>query len=190
MTLTVNIMSYKYGHLAAHSIESVLNQRRRPDVIRFFDDGVGDCKHLPEIYPEVEFVLRPKNLGVIDNFNDALSRVTTERVLYLGADNWLDPETIELCMQRDEDIISYDAYKVTSDGYYDYWHLQNFPHGSAMYNVEKGKEIGYGTVQPEGEHVEEDNYLFTRMLNNGASLHIIEKPLLLYRWRHRLNYNQ
>ena len=42
-TITVVIASYQYGHLAAHCIESVLCQSRKPDKILFVDDGVGDC---------------------------------------------------------------------------------------------------------------------------------------------------
>ena len=186
--ITVNIMSYKYGHLAAHCIESVINQSHKPDVIRFYDDGIGDCGHLPEIYPEVEFVLRPENLGVVANFNDALERTTTDRVLFLGADNWLDPTTIEKCLQRTEDMVSYDANKYHA-GRIEYWHLSNFPHGSAMYNTQMAKDVG-GYEASGGVHSEEDMVLFSRMKHAGGSLYIIEEPLLQYRWRHRMNFNK
>ena len=69
-TLTVVISSYKYGHLAGHCIDSVISQTRKPDTIMFLDDGVGDCKHLPSIYPEVEYILREKNLGTLKNFDE------------------------------------------------------------------------------------------------------------------------
>lgn len=188
MQLSVNICSYKYGHLAAQAIESVLNQSVKADVIRFYDDGAGDCKHLPKIYPEVEFILRPNNLGIIDNFNDALDKTTTDRVMFLGADNWLHPKTFELCLERNEDIVSFDAVKI-GDGMYEYWHLADFPHGSAMYNVELAKRFGY--KHSGNEHPEEDHELFYKMIHNGkASLYIIEQPLLNYRWRHRLNFNK
>lgn len=189
MTVTVNIMSYKYGHLAANAIESVLYQTRKPDVIRFYDDGVGDCEHLKELYPEVEFILRPKNLGVVDNFNDALERTDTDRVIFLGADNWLMPETVEECLKHPEDIVSYDAWKF-GEFTNEYWHLGGFPHGSAMYNVELAKKFMYGRSD-HPTHAQEDNVLFGNMIRvGGASLHIIEEPLLMYRWRHRMNFNQ
>lgn len=188
MTITVNIMSYRYGHLAAHAIESVLNQTHKPDVVRFFDDGARDCKHLADIYPEVDFILREKNLGIVDNFNDALDRTDTARVIFLGADNWLDPTTIEKCLQREEDIVSYDAWKV-GKGAAEYWHLDKWPHGSAMYNVDQAKMVG-GYKASGGEHSEEDFVLFTKMLQAGSKLYTIEEPLLMYRWRHRRNFNQ
>ena len=70
--LTIVVASYQYGHLAAHCIESILSQTRAPERILFVDDGVGDCAHLPAIYPEVEYVLREENLGTVNNFQDML----------------------------------------------------------------------------------------------------------------------
>ena len=67
--------------------------------------------------------------------------------------------------------------------------LYAFPHGSAMYNVELAKRFGY--KHSGNEHPEEDHQLFYKMIHKGkASLHIIEQPLLNYRWRHRLNFNK
>lgn len=189
MTITINIMSYRYGHLAAHCIESVLSQTRKPDVIRFYDDGARDCRHLADIYPEVEFILREKNLGIIDNFNDALSRTTTDRVMFLGADNWLRYNAVQECLRHKEDIVSYDAWKMIEGEEDQYWHLIDRAHGSAMYNVKLAEQFMYEAAT-DSNHSEEDTVLFTKMRENGATLHVIEKPLLYYRWRHRRNYNQ
>jgi GT2 family glycosyltransferase len=110
--LTIVIASYRYGHLAAHCIESLLSQTKPPDKILFVDDGVGDCSHLPAMYPEVEYVLREKNLGVVDNFQDMLMRVQTEYTMFLGADNWLRSDTVEQLLEhnhlRDADIVTYE----------------------------------------------------------------------------------
>jgi hypothetical protein len=57
--ITVVISSYKYGHLAAHCIESVLCQTKKADKILFVDDGVGDCHHLPKLYPSIEVDANP-----------------------------------------------------------------------------------------------------------------------------------
>jgi glycosyltransferase involved in cell wall biosynthesis len=37
--ITLVIASYHYGHLAAHCIESILAQSKRPQRIIFVDDG-------------------------------------------------------------------------------------------------------------------------------------------------------
>lgn len=183
---TVNIMSYTYGHLAAHAIESVLNQSKPFDVINFYDDGVGDCAHLPKLYPEVNFILREKNLGIIDNFNDALENTKTDRVLFLGADNWLHPDTLSAVSKYEEDIVSYHGYKWTTQQ--QYWDI-NQAHGSSAYNVALAKSVG-GYEASGNEHTEEDSMLFNKMLKAGATLAVIHTPLLQYRWAHRSNYNK
>ena len=76
----------------------------KPEKILFVDDGVGDCKHLPSLYPEVEYIFRETNLGTVANFQDMLERVQTEKVLFLGADNWLRSDTIEILNKTEEDI--------------------------------------------------------------------------------------
>ena len=94
--ITVIIASYRYGHLAAHCIESLLSKTLSPSKILFVDDGGMDCKHLPGLYTDIEYTMRPKNLGTVHNFQDMLSRVETEYVLFIGADNWLRSDSIEL----------------------------------------------------------------------------------------------
>jgi len=202
MSLTIVICSYKYGHLASHAIESVLAQTVKPDKIMFVDDAVGDCKHLPNIYPEVEYVFREKNLGTVDNFQDMLDRVTTDYVMFLGADNWLASNTVEELTKHSEDIMMYDItvtgeYKdeilkrhpgeaFYSNGDY-YWSRQGGHHGSMMYKVSKAKEVG-GYNAGYGERTLEDKSLFERLINNGATLLHYPSAFLYYR-RHRENFN-
>lgn len=202
MTITVVICSYKYGFLAGHAIDSVLSQTRKPDKILFVDDGIGDCKHLPAIYPEVEYVLREKNLGTVDNFQDMLNRVTTDYVMFLGADNWLRPDTLEILEKEESDIIVYDIM-VTGDsrnswsqkylsgkGYTEghiYWDRSGGHHGSMLYNVQKAKDSG-GYCSGYGLKTLEDQELYNRMLQAGATRTHVPKGLLYYR-RHRENYN-
>lgn len=206
-TLTIVICSYKYGHLASHAIESVLSQTVKPDHIRFVDDGVGDCNHLPTLYPEVDFLMREKNLGTVDNFQDMLRRVKTDYVMFLGADNWLRPDTVEIlkeCMvQHPNDIIMYDIL-VTGElakqwltnhsiphtqhegGYI--WKRDDGHHGSMCYNVSKAKEVG-GYNEGYGKVTLEDQALFNRMKANDSLVTHIHEPLLFYR-RHRENHNK
>lgn len=184
-TITVCIMSYKYGHLAAQAVESVIAQTKKPDKIKLYDDGVGDCEHLRKLYPEVQVVKRHRNLGVVDNFNEALKKVDTGRVLFLGADNWLHPEALELMSREEADIVSCDAYMV-GEGKYRRWTLHYQPHGSALYDV--GKALLAGGYQHSGRvNAEEDSVLFGKMMTEGASFHRVDKPLLYYR-RHRANF--
>lgn len=186
MSVTANIMSYNYGHLAAQTIESVLCQSKPFDVINFYDDGAGDCEHLPKIYPEVNFYLREANVGIIRNFNDALERTKTEQVMFLGADNWLTPWALETLLVSEADIVSYHGWKVVP-GNYEIWEI-NQAHGSSLYDVEQAKRVG-GYEASGNDHTEEDSMLFNKMLNNGSILEVVEIPLFYYRWNHRKNYN-
>lgn len=200
--ITVVIASYKYGHLAAHCIESILSQTVKPDRILFVDDGIGDCNHLVYMYPEVEFILRKKNLGTVDNFQDMLDRVTTKRCMFLGADNWLRSDAIELLKEQDTDIVTYDiivtgelreelskrhSSEITrSNGDY-YWSRKLQHHGSMLYNVELAKKFGY---EHSGKtNSEEDYILWNNMIKEGATVSHVEEGLLYYR-RHKENFNK
>ena len=95
MTYGIVISSYKYGHLAAHAVESVLAQTTPFDKIWFVDDAVGDCQHIEKLYGDrLHFIKNESNLGIVDNFNNMLNLVDTDYVMFLGADNWLRPDTL------------------------------------------------------------------------------------------------
>lgn len=187
MTTTCVIMSYQYGHLVANAIESVLGQTKPFDKVIAIDDGAHDFYGLVEKYPEVQIVQRGQNMGIVDGFNDALNKVDTDYVLFLGADNWLHPETLEKLTQADADIISYDAW-IWGDGHNELWHLPHQPHGSALYNVKKAKEVG-GYADSGKQHTEEDSVMFGNMRQAGATFAHVSEPLLYYR-RHRSNFNK
>jgi len=186
MTTTISVCSYKYGDLVSQAIESVLWQTQPPDEILVVDDGIGDCKHVKTKYPEVRFIQNEHNLGVVDNFNNILNNlVKTDRVLFLGADNYLHPEALELMNKKEEDIVSCDAW-IVGEGKYRRWTLHYQPHGSALYNVDFAQSVG-GYQHSGHENAEEDSELFKKMFEAGATFTRVDKPLLYYR-RHRANY--
>jgi glycosyltransferase involved in cell wall biosynthesis len=200
--ITFVIASYRYGHLAAHCIESLLSQSIAPTRILFVDDGGLDCNHLPSLYPDIEYILRPENLGVVDNFQDVLSKVNTEYVLFIGADNWLRSDAIELLSNGTTDIVTYDIV-VTGElkeeilkrvpgetlayqGDF-YWDRQDQHHGSMMYRTAFGQKIGYKKRYEDGAHPQEDWNLWDKMLEQGATVASLKEGLLFYR-RHRENF--
>jgi len=198
--LTIVIASFRYGHLAAHCIESVLAQTFRPEKIFFVDDAAKDCSHLSSLYPELDYVFRETNLGIVDNFQDMLLRVKTEYVMFLGADNWLRSDAVELLSKQKTDIVTYDivvtgelkeeiiqrvpgrTYPYKGDLY---WDRQGSHHGSMMYKTALGKSIGY--TKNQTEHPQEDWNLWGEMINSGASVSSINQGLLYYR-RHKENF--
>ena len=201
MTLTVIIASYRYGHLAGHCIDTVISQSRKPEQILFVDDGIGDCNHLPDIYPEVKFVMRPHNVGTVYNFHDMLGRVKTSHYMILGADNWLRQDALEILTEKEADIISYDiaivgehakqfANRVNApkEKEFYHWSRKDGHHGSMIWNTDKAKKFGYTKAHNKKTKTLEDQTLYDNMINDGASYLHIPEPLLYYR-RHRENHN-
>ena len=199
--VTVVVASYKYGHLAAHCIESLLSQTRLPDRVLFVDDGVGDCKHLPRIYPTVDYVMREVNMGTAENFQDMLMRVDTQYTMFLGADNWLRSDTIEKLMEKtpEADIVTYeimvtgehkmnhpDAHAPDAIHGGDVWWRRQGHHGSMLYRTSYGQAAGYGRREGRANS-EEDWVLWDRMKEMGARIFHVPEPLLYYR-RHRENF--
>lgn len=199
MSTTCVIASYRYGHLAAHAIETVLENDFNH--VLFVDDGVGDCGHLPVLYPDIEYILRDTNMGIVKNFQDMLHRVKTDYVLFLGADNWLRADTSKTLKDSTADIVTYDIMVVgdrkteiykrhpkelteTPEGLY--WDRSGGHHGSMRYNVELAKEVG-GYDSPPGRTIE-DMVLYHRLLDAGATREHIPEALLYYR-RHKENFN-
>ncbi|CAM3764890.1 glycosyltransferase family 2 protein [Polynucleobacter brandtiae] len=200
--ITVVIASYKYGHLAAHCIESLLSQTVAPKRIVFVDDGAFDCKHLPELYPDIEYILRPNNLGTVDNFHDVLMTIDTEYALFIGADNWLRSDAIELLSKYSTDVVTYDIV-VTGEFKEEihdrvpgetiahqgdlYWDRTGKHHGSMLYRASLGKRIGYKKRYTDGIHPQEDWHLWDEMQKAGATVTSLNEGLLFYR-RHRENF--
>ena len=203
LMITVVIASYQYGHLAAHCIESLLSQTVMPERIVFVDDGAKDCAHLPLLYPDIEYVLRPHNLGTVANFQDMLSRIETEYVLFIGADNWLRSDSIELLTANaDADVVTYDivvtgelkaeiTLRVPGQTHLHqgdlYWDRQGLHHGSMMYRTALGRQIGYQKRFADRANPQEDWNLWDKMQEQGASVSSIQEGLLYYR-RHRENF--
>lgn len=203
LMITVVIASYQYGHLAAHCIESLLSQTVMPERIVFVDDGAKDCAHLPLLYPDIEYVLRPHNLGTVANFQDMLSRIETEYVLFIGADNWLRSDSIELLTANaGADVVTYDivvtgelkaeiTLRVPGQTHLHqgdlYWDRQGLHHGSMMYRTALGQQIGYQKRFADRANPQEDWNLWDKMQEQGASVSSIQEGLLYYR-RHRENF--
>jgi glycosyltransferase involved in cell wall biosynthesis len=212
MKFGIVISSYKYGHLAAHAIESVLAQKRAFDKIWFVDDGVGDCNHLIKFYGDrIDILIRDENFGILKNFNDMLDKVDTKYVMFLGADNWIRPDTLEL-IEKEVDkingdevkIIMYDImvtgelrneiYKDYSNSMWEkygdwYWDRKGGHHGSMMYEVETSKKVGKYEHNRATLRTDEDHNLWNKFMSNGYKSVHIEQGLLYYR-RHKENFNK
>jgi hypothetical protein len=138
----------------------------------------------------------------VDNFQDILSQIKTEYVLFIGADNWLRSDAIELLSKASADIVTYDIV-VTGElkeeilvrvpgetlSYQGdlYWDRQDQHHGSMMYRTSFGQKIGYKKRYEDGAHPQEDWNLWDKMIEQDATVVSLKEGLLFYR-RHRENF--
>ena len=207
--ITIVISSYNYGHLAAHCVESILAQSELPERIMFVDDCVGDCAHIIKHYPEIEYYENPENYGTVKNFQNMLDRVTSDYCMFIGADNWLRSDAIELFTKiveiRNPDIVTYDMVltgqlKETRVPYHReemeryqgdyYWSRKYKHHGSMLYRTSLAKSVGgYDRLNDWSHQTQEDLSLWNRMISSGAKVHHIDHSLLYYR-HHRQNCNK
>jgi hypothetical protein len=131
-----------------------------------------------------------------------LLKVSTGYVLFIGADNWLRSDAIELLTKENADIVTYDIVVTgelkeeilvrvpgetrphQGDLYLD---RQAQHHGSMMYRTAKGQKVGYKRRYTNGRHPQEDWNLWDKMLEQGATVSSLKEGLLFYR-RHRENF--
>ena len=203
--ITIVISSFHYGHLASHCLESVLSQTKKPEKVLFVDDGAGDCKHLISLYPQIEYYYREYNLGVVNNFDDMLRKVNSEYVMFLGADNWIRSDTIEVfekvISEHNPDVITYDImvtgelkneirnrhpHEIQEHQGDIYW-TRNGHHGSMLYRTKLGQEIGYKKRDENSTHTEEDWNMWNEMIKKNARVVRVPQAFLYYR-RHRENF--
>ncbi|KAI9004004.1 hypothetical protein DFJ74DRAFT_774688 [Hyaloraphidium curvatum] len=209
---TAIVASFRYGHLAAHALETAIGQSRPFDFIWFVDDGAGDCGHLPALYPEVAFMMRPERLGTIANWQDVLDRVATERLIFLGADNWFRRDLHERTAAVDADVVKYDYIVVNSspgpsavvdhfrsimhpvpEGMY--WNISTIHSGGMLQRtaalraaggyMRTSRKAGQG---PDAKKAEEDYDMYRALLARNATVAHVPEGLLYYR-RHRTNFN-
>ncbi|MEW9673278.1 glycosyltransferase [Ammoniphilus sp. 3BR4] len=100
-TIAVIIASYNYGPFLAEAIESVLYQTIPPDEILITDDcstdntmevSMGYTKKYPNL---IKYNRNEVNLGIVKNFNKAVSLTTSDYICFLGADNRFRSDYLE-----------------------------------------------------------------------------------------------
>jgi glycosyltransferase involved in cell wall biosynthesis/peptidoglycan/xylan/chitin deacetylase (PgdA/CDA1 family) len=102
-TVSVIVANYNYGQFLAEALDSVLDQSVPPDEILIADDGSTDISaeviaYFERAHPGRFKILRnPKNLGIIDNFRQAVETSTGDYIAFLGADNLMRRDYVERC---------------------------------------------------------------------------------------------
>ena len=98
-TVSLIIANYNYGRFAAEAIESAIHQTVQADEILFIDDFSEDNSlEVASRYKEkIKIIRNEKNLGIVDNFNKAVSLTYGDYICFLGADNRFRSDYIEKC---------------------------------------------------------------------------------------------
>ena len=108
-SVAVIVANYNYGRFVGEAIESVLLQTVPPDEVLVIDDCSTDGSEgvIARYADRVRFVRNSRNLGIIDNFNKAVSLTTSSYIGFLGADNRMRSDYVEHCkavLDRNEQV--------------------------------------------------------------------------------------
>ncbi len=98
-TVSLIIANYNYGAYAAEAIESALKQLVPPDEILFIDDcSVDTSLQIADRYQDsMRIEVNEKNLGIVGNFNKAVSLTSGDYICFLGADNRFRSDYVMQC---------------------------------------------------------------------------------------------
>lgn len=122
--ITVYITNYNYGKFIRQSIESVLNQSLQDFELLIIDDGsVDDSREIIEEYrgnPKISIIYQ-KNKGLNITNNIAMRASQGKYLMRLDADDFLEPEAIEVMSQvleQDNELglVFPDYYYVDGEG--------------------------------------------------------------------------
>ncbi|GAK77404.1 glycosyltransferase [Nonlabens sp. Asnod3-H03] len=95
--LTVVVLTYNQEQFIQQTLDGILNQETDFSFrILVCDDGSQDDTHYilkkyQEKYPAIDLILRDKNIGILPNFIDAISKCDKEFIAFCdGDDYWID----------------------------------------------------------------------------------------------------
>nr|WP_321026242.1 glycosyltransferase [Clostridium neonatale] len=216
-SISLIIPCYNYGRFLDEAVESALNQTILPDEILIVDDCSQDnTKDIGEYYADrysdlIRFHRNEKNMGIIDNFNNAIKMTTGDFICFLGADNIFEKDYIEktaqVLVENEEIAIAYtdfalfgDRAKIVYDDFLDErkgkiiddkYYIINFPEFDPQ-KLEKGNYIhGSSMYRREAydqvggyrsEGVDPEDYnLFYRIIKSGWKAKRVPEPILKYR---------
>lgn len=192
MNISVVIPTYQQGSTLAETIQSVLNQSRKPDEIIVVIDGSKDGSlSIAESYPIK--VIEQVNKGLSSARNTGIMNATSEWILFLDSDDVLKPNCLERMEQviqgnpeadiiapsfkefgiRDTEIILKDKPTIED------FKLNNMiPYFSA---IRRSALLEVGGYSPRMIYGYEDLHLWFNLLSRGKKLVTIPEMLVLYR---------
>lgn len=191
-SVTVVIPCYNYAQYLEECVDSVLDQTHRASKIIIINDGSTDnTEEILSKYSEIPTILTysNKNKGVVEAKNFGLSKTETKWVIFLDADDSIQPNYIQDVLERASrdklDLVYTDSYLTGAKNElieyqeFDFKQLYNFNyiHNSALMRTDIIKYIG-GYQIKEGY---EDWEMYIRYSKFTQRIARIPQPLLNYR---------
>lgn len=102
--VSVLVPAYNVEHFLPQCLDSIVNQTYKPLQVVVIDDGSKDCtlaiaQGYAQKHPYIE-VYHQDNAGVATARNTLLSRIKGEYALFVDADDWIEPLTIEFLVEK------------------------------------------------------------------------------------------
>lgn len=213
-TLVIPLLRQKPEWLE-QSVVSALRQTVPCDVVvvcshRTPPNNLEVLARLREDYQRLAVLDTPPDCGYGCAFNAGIEHACTERLGFLLADDWLEPDAVECCLMLDADIVSTQTTTVTADGEtrLEIGAISNEGLQSRRSPQEKADYLGHfllfkrqllldagGVDTGVGSTGPDDYDLLWTLLERGATAMVVEKPLYNYRdhaeeWRLSLRPDQ
>ena len=103
--VSIGIPTYNRERLIGRAIESALHQDYPNIEIVISDNASTDatpeiCRRYAQEQPNVRYVQQSRNLGATRNFDAVLQQSSGQFFMWLGDDDWLDPNYVRLALAR------------------------------------------------------------------------------------------
>ena len=103
--VTIGIPAYNRAVLLKRAIESALNQDYDNIEVIVSDNASIDetesiCRHFCNMDDRLKYIRQSSNRGAKANFNEVLDKASGQFFMWLGDDDWIDPNYISSCVQQ------------------------------------------------------------------------------------------
>lgn len=201
-TISVVIPVYNQVEYLADALDSVFAQTRKADDIIVVDDGSTDGSgKLADKYRDRVKVIHQLNKGLPSARNTGIMNSECDYIFFLDADDMMT----EKCLEKISDVIEEGPIDIVAPSF------KCFGKSDAVvilapkltvYDFIKHNRLGYfcairrktlkdvGGYNPRMIHGWEDYELWFDLLSRGATLSVIQEPLMLYRIKESSMYTE
>ncbi len=101
--VTIGVPTYNRALLVRRAIDSALAQDHPQIEVIVSDNASADgteqaCRETARTNPRLRYVRQSSNVGAARNFEEVLQLATGDYFMWLGDDDWIDPNYVRLCL--------------------------------------------------------------------------------------------